>query len=63
MGQQGGQQLGQVIGRGGHRRGRGAAAGFPQADRRGRGGQLEQAQGPAAGEGLDFLRGEGFGLD
>ena len=50
-GPHGGQQLGQLIGRGGHRRGRGggAAAGFPQADRRGRGGQLEQAQGTAAG--------------
>lgn len=51
IGQHGRQQVGQRIGRGGHRRGRGggAAAGFPQADRRGRGGQLEQAQGPAAG--------------
>jgi hypothetical protein len=39
IGQHGRQQLGQRIGRGGHRRGRGggAAAGFPQTDRRGRG--------------------------
>jgi len=51
IGPNGGQQLGQIIGRGGHRwgSGGGAAAGFPQPDRRGRGGQLEQAQGPAAG--------------
>ena len=51
IGPHGRQQLGQRIGRGGHRRGRGggAAAGFPQADRGGRGGQLEQALGPAAG--------------
>jgi hypothetical protein len=35
IGQHGRQQIGQIIGRGGHRRGRGggAAAGFPQADR------------------------------
>jgi len=59
IGQHGGQQLGQIIGRDGHRRGRGrgAAAGFPQADRGGRGGQLEQAQGPAADRGGQQLGG------
>ena len=38
IGQHGGQQLGQIIGRGRHRRGRGegAAAGLPRADSRGR---------------------------
>jgi hypothetical protein len=51
IGQHGRQQLSQIIGRGGHRRGwgGGAAAGFPGADKGGRGGPLEQAQGPAAG--------------
>jgi hypothetical protein len=39
------------LGKGGHKGSSRASGGFPQADTWGSGGQLEQAQGPAAGAG------------